>query len=141
MTKNTDISERISNIIDYLGVNPNSFSKKLDYDRSQTIYDIINCKSAPSFDFFKRFMLSEYSENISIDWLLTGRGYMEYQKLDPVMASKLDHANCPICVSKDKLIERLEHQLERNEKEIDRLIAIVDSQAVVEKDKTKRHSA
>jgi transcriptional regulator with XRE-family HTH domain len=76
MTKNSEISERITLMLSTLSLSPNSFAKKLGYERSQTIYDIINGKSAPSYDFFKRFQVSEYSETIQIDWLLTGRGEM-----------------------------------------------------------------
>lgn len=76
MGKNTEISERISEMLEKLGSNPNNFAKSLEYKRSQTIYDIINGKSAPSYDFFKRFQYSEYSEIINLNWLLTGRGEM-----------------------------------------------------------------
>jgi predicted transcriptional regulator len=75
--KNTEISERVSLMIQKLSLNPNSFAAGLGYKRSQTIYDIINGKSAPSYDFFHRFMLSPYARQINIDWLLTGRGKME----------------------------------------------------------------
>lgn len=61
-------------MIEVLDSNPNSFAKALGYNRAQTIYDIVNGKSAPSYDFFKRFQISEYSDIISLDWLLTGRG-------------------------------------------------------------------
>lgn len=60
-------------------ISPNFFAQKLGYTRSQTIYDITNGKSAPSYDFFKRFMLSEYSAIYNIDWLITGRGNMLYE--------------------------------------------------------------
>jgi len=74
--KNTEISERITLIIRSLSLTPNAFASALGYQRSQTIYDIINGKSAPSYDFFRRFMLSPYSRQVNIDWLLTGRGKM-----------------------------------------------------------------
>ncbi|MEN6453392.1 MAG: helix-turn-helix transcriptional regulator [Prolixibacteraceae bacterium] len=74
--KDTEISERVSLIIERLSPSPNSFAADLGYAKSQTIYDVINGKSAPSNDFFRRFMLSEYSGIISINWLLTGRGKM-----------------------------------------------------------------
>lgn len=76
MKEITEISERISIMIESLGSNPNSFAKSLGYPRAQTIYDIVNGKSAPSYDFFRRFQLSEYSDIIEINWLLTGRGVM-----------------------------------------------------------------
>lgn len=74
MEKNTDISERILFVIENQAIKPNLFAKKLGYERSQTIYDILNCKSAPSFDFFKRFVDSEYSEIFNIEWLISGKG-------------------------------------------------------------------
>ena len=74
--KNAEISARVRLIIEKSGATNNSFALKLGYARSQTIYDIINEKSAPSYDFFYRFMISEYSEIYNIDWLLTGQGEM-----------------------------------------------------------------
>lgn len=76
MKKNTEISARIAQIIENQGITSNLFAKKLGYDRSQTVYDIINSKSAPSYDFFRRFEISEYSEIINISWLFTGQGEM-----------------------------------------------------------------
>lgn len=74
--KNAEISERILKVLDYQGDTKNSFAQKLGYTRSQTIYDIVNGKSAPSFDFFNRFVNSDYSEIFNIEWLLSGKGEM-----------------------------------------------------------------
>ncbi len=74
--KNTEISARIAEIIERAGESPNSFAKRLGYSRAQTIYDILSGKSAPSYDFFNRFANTEYSANISLKWLLTGKGNM-----------------------------------------------------------------
>lgn len=73
---NTEISERILQIIDYLGLNVNSFAKKLGYERSQVIYDIIKGKAKPSYDFFNRFLNTEYSDIVLLEWLITGKGDM-----------------------------------------------------------------
>lgn len=78
--KNAEISARISKILEKEGLTPNNFAQKLGYSRSQTIYDIINCKSAPSYDFFNRFAISEFSETYNLNWLLTGRGNMSKGK-------------------------------------------------------------
>lgn len=80
--KITEISARIAEILAKEGLTPNNFASKLGYSRSQTIYDIINGKSAPSYDFFNRFAISEYSETYSLDWLLTGRGEMNKEKIE-----------------------------------------------------------
>lgn len=73
---NTDISERILQLIDNLGVNVNEFSKNLGYNRSQAIYDMRNGKAKPSFDFFYKLLNSEYSDIVNIEWIVTGRGDM-----------------------------------------------------------------
>lgn len=74
--KNTEISARIAELIERVGEKPSSFAKRLGYSRAQTIYDILNGKSAPSYDFFNRFANTEYSARIDLQWLLTGKGDM-----------------------------------------------------------------
>lgn len=76
MKKNADFSERLKEVIDLLEITPNTFGQKLGYNRSQTIYDLINNKCKPSYDFVKKFMISDISETISIEWLITGEGPM-----------------------------------------------------------------
>jgi hypothetical protein bfra3_16308 len=72
--KNAEISARIDELICILHTNPNKFANALGYGRAQTIYDILSGKSAPSYDFFKRFCNSGYSVFINLRWLLTGEG-------------------------------------------------------------------
>lgn len=72
--KNTEISARVAEMIEILGETPNSFSKRLGYSRAQTLYDILSGKSAPSYDFFHKFAISEFSVIVSLRWLLTGMG-------------------------------------------------------------------
>ena len=72
--KNAEISARIDEIICLLHTNPNKFANALGYKRAQTIYDILDGKSAPSYDFFNRFTMSGYSVFINLRWLLTGKG-------------------------------------------------------------------
>ena len=72
--KNTEISDRISALIEALGINPNAFAVALGYRRSQTIYDILNGKCAPSFDFFNKLANSEFAGRIDLGWVITGRG-------------------------------------------------------------------
>lgn len=73
-TKNTEISARVAEMIEILDETPNSFAKRLGYSRSQTLYDILSGKSAPSYDFFHKFATSEFSAIVSLRWLLTGIG-------------------------------------------------------------------
>lgn len=98
----TDISVRIKEVIDYLSITPNRFSKSLGYERTQTIYDILNSKSAPSFDFFNRLYNSEYSELINPIWLLTGKGLMT-DKLKHCLTENLS-PQCHLCKAKEQTI-------------------------------------
>lgn len=72
--KNTEISARVSEMIEFLHETPNSFAKSLGYNRAQTIYDIISGKSAPSYDFFNKVANTGISAHINIKWLITGKG-------------------------------------------------------------------
>ena len=47
--KNTEISERISKLIEALGIKPNAFALALGYNRSQTIYDIVKGEISAQF--------------------------------------------------------------------------------------------
>ncbi|HRY33429.1 MAG TPA: helix-turn-helix transcriptional regulator [Bacteroidales bacterium] len=73
MKKNSEISERIKQLIESLGINANLFAKKLGYTRSQAIYDILNGKAAPSNDFYTKLLNSEYSESVDLSWLISGK--------------------------------------------------------------------
>lgn len=116
MGNKSEISERISEIIEYLGVNPNVFSKKLGYDRSQTVYDVINGKSAPSYDFFHRLVISEYSEILNLDWLFSGHGEMlknSYKEMDTAHEKNFEYNNkCVQCKEKDRIIDILSDRVE-----------------------------
>lgn len=120
----TEISARIAEVIKYLNENSNSFAKKLGYSRAQTVYDILNGKSAPSYDFFNKFANSEYSEKIDVSWLLTGKG---------LMIKKRNSIKESVCTSKDTenqdkaqdtppaLIEHLLNRITEQSEEIGRL--------------------
>lgn len=72
MQKKQNISDRISEIIAYHNLSVNRFAIKLGYNRAQSVYDIVNGKVMPSYDFFYKFACSELSENINLRWLITG---------------------------------------------------------------------
>lgn len=78
-------------LIESLGITANHLAKTLGYKRAQTIYDIVNGKSAPSFDFFNKLAMSEYSDKINIDWLLTGRGEIFNTKIPKIVIKENDN--------------------------------------------------
>lgn len=80
MQENTDISSRLQKMLDYIGLNAPEFAKKLDYNRPQTIYDILSGKAKPSFDFFHKLANSEYSDLFDFKWVIDGKGEMIRQE-------------------------------------------------------------
>ena len=106
-------------IIENEKVTINKFSQNLGYDRSQTIHDIINSKSNPSYDFFYKFAKSEYSEIYDLYWLITGEGSMH--KADTAVMS----GTAP--PDRDKYVQLLESKIEDQQKIIDLLEEKVDA--------------
>lgn len=73
--------ERLLLAINALGLNRNSFSERLGYDKNTYIYEYTREKpnpKEPGFDFFNRFVLAK--TGIRLDWLLTGEGDMWEEK-------------------------------------------------------------
>ena len=70
--KNTEIAARVANIIEFEELTTNAFAMRLGYARAQTIYDIINGKSAPSCDFFSKFINAGFSERYRLEWVING---------------------------------------------------------------------
>ena len=113
LTKMTKISDRVKIIIENEKVTINKFSQNLGYDRSQTIHDIINSKSNPSYDFFYKFAKSEYSEIYDLYWLITGEGSMH--KADTTVMS----GTAP--PDRDEIIQLLRDKIDNQQKIIDLL--------------------
>lgn len=105
--KNAEISARVDELICILHTNPNKFANALGYNRAQTIYDILDGKSAPSYDFFKRFTMSGYSVFINLRWLLTGKG-------SPIIEETYYKSDLPIIKG-----EMTEEQLQKKIEEIE----------------------
>ena len=105
--KNAEISARIAEILQYTGDTRNSFAVKLGYDRAQTVYDIINMKSAPSYDFFRRFSISEYSDIVDLKWLLSGRGSMLCNSQTTEEAKNSTPTNISVSNTDDSVIYKI----------------------------------
>lgn len=115
----TKISDRVKIIIENEKVTINKFSQNLGYDRSQTIHDIINSKSNPSYDFFYKFAKSEYSEVYDLYWLITGEGSMH--KADTTVMS----GTAP--PDRDEVVRLLREKVADQQKIIDLLEEKVDT--------------
>lgn len=105
----SDISERILKAIDFLNITPNKFGEILGYERSQTVYDIINRKSKPSFDFFCKYVNSDISERINIEWLITGKGEMKKSTEDDPGGNVMDKTKTTATME-DRLLSIIESQ-------------------------------
>jgi hypothetical protein len=116
--KNAEISARIAEILQYTGDTRNGFAVKLGYERAQTVYDVMNMKSAPSYDFFRRFSISEYSDIIDLKWLLSGKGPMLRTDDVPTLP---DTTSIDTPMSSDTVLLRLMDKLDKKEAQIDHL--------------------
>ena len=117
MNKVSGISERISEIIVRERITTNDFAKKLGYNRSQTLYDIVNGKSKPSADFFFRFINAGFSEKYSMDWVIAGKIYplprnTNTMTAEPPAPYEMKPA-CKECEAKERLIEQLQKENDR----------------------------
>ena len=122
--ENNDIfsgySERFSKMIDFLCVSRNKFAIDLGYKRPQAIYDSERKRTFPSFDFFYKFINSEYSENISIEWVIAGKG--EMMKSDNLMSEPRAILETKKSDQQIKIISEGEYQ--NLKRQIDDLITI-----------------
>lgn len=76
MEINENVSGRVASIIKYLGITKSKFATALNYPRAQSIYNMLEGKSNPSYDFFYKLKESEYGKTFNTDWIITGEGEM-----------------------------------------------------------------
>ena len=90
------VNQRIEELIKYLGLNPNSFSKSIGLSGNSTISRIIKGQTTPSYDTL--FIICKTYDWINIQWLMIGEGEM----------IKSDDEN--INANVEDLIEKIEYQ-------------------------------
>lgn len=105
--KNTEIAARIAAIISREKITTNAFAMQLGYSRAQTIYDILNGKSAPSCDFFSKFINSEYSARYRLEWIIEGKEPMRPTSAANTIETRSNREFC------NGQIEQLEKENER----------------------------
>ena len=97
-------------IINYLKMNPTSFSKAIGIGNNVTIGRIIKDKKTPSFDVLEK-IAQHYCSIISMEWLISGRGNMlviDNQKFGSKNNSKSELEECKKCIENEKYIKLLE---------------------------------
>lgn len=116
MTNKSEFSDRLMQIIDNEEEKITVFASKMGFQRRTALYDILNKKCLPSFEFFYLFETSEYSKKYNLNWILTGKGEMIQN------SSKKGHINSEKCFEKmTNYIEMLENEVKKLKEEIKNL--------------------
>ena len=68
----TTLQERINELLRFLGVTPYQFAKELGYERKNKIYNLVQGKTAPSWEMLSD-IAARYPE-VSMEWLVRGKG-------------------------------------------------------------------
>jgi hypothetical protein len=131
---NADISVRLNQLIEYVGIKPAQFANKLGYKRAQAVYDMQNGKAKPSFDFFEKLLRSEYSELINLRWLILGDGDMINDEVAEER-EKYGETKCELCKGKEREINRLEKINDALLNQLDRCNADLDEARTGQKKK------
>jgi len=87
------VNQRIEEIIQYLGLNPNSFSKSIGLSGNSTISRIIKEQTTPSYETLS--LIIKTYDWINTHWLMTGEGEM--------IRSDIDQKDESIDALKDKI--------------------------------------
>ncbi len=114
----SNINNRILQVIDYLGLNRNSFSKKIGIDNNVTIGNIVGGRqNKPSYDVLEKIL--QTFDSINSEWLITGKGEMLKTKActNPIELIK----DCQLCKEKDKVIKVQNELIEQLKKNVSHL--------------------
>lgn len=93
-------SERLSELIDALGHNVNSFSVVCEYATSHTIWSIIKNKKKPSKPTLDRIL--KYFPKVNRGWIISGEGEM--------FNSSKNEINGDLTVTAKQVIDKMENQ-------------------------------
>lgn len=111
------MKERLKQLIDYYGISTNLFSQKIGVSEG-TIRKILTQNTTIRSDTLEK--ISQIFTEINIDWLITGRGEM-------LLKNPLKERICSESSENIKsLIEILNRTLIEKDKQIDRLLSIIE---------------
>lgn len=103
------INERLSLLIKALGLNNNSFARKLDVNPAVTFNIIEGRKTKPSYDLLEKIIFT--FDNINLYWLLKGEGDM-FGPAATAPGTAETAAPEPAAPRRDELVEVLKKQLD-----------------------------
>ncbi len=101
------VNQRIEELIKYLGLNPNSFSKSIGLSGNSTISRIIKGQTMPSYETLS--LIYKKYDWIDIRWLMTGEGEMVRSDMDKkdesidVLKEKIEYQESLIKTLKETL--------------------------------------
>lgn len=110
------MKERLKQLIDYYGISTNLFSQKIGVSEG-TIRKILTQNTTIRSDTLEK--ISQNFTEINMDWLITGRGEMLLKNLQEVGSSESSD-------NIKSLIEILNRTLIEKDKQIDRLLSIIE---------------
>ena len=113
----TNMKERLKQLIDYYGISTNLFSQKIGVSEG-TIRKILTQNTTIRSDTLEK--ISQNFADINMDWLITGRGEMLINNPQEVcnITNNGDNISRLITILQDTLVEK--------DKQIDRLLSIIE---------------
>lgn len=110
-TKN-QVGSRLMDIVKYLGMTPNEFSKSIGFERADKIYNILNGKFYPSYEVLEA-ITNKYVD-INLNWLVNNQGGM-IKDTKPI-SSTLTQERPPPDAATGQLIDKICQLSEHNAK-------------------------
>ena len=112
----TNMKERLKQLIDYYGISTNLFSQKIGVSEG-TIRKILTQNTTIRSDTLEK--ISQNFTEINMDWLITGRGEM--------LLENSQEGGCYVDGDNiSRLIDILQDTLVEKDKQIDRLLSIIE---------------
>lgn len=123
-------SEKITSVLNYLKINPKTFSEALGYQRPQIIYDLQKNKTKRISEDLANKIVSVYPE-FRLSWLLANEGTMlrdrETESAPAAKPAERTPAENPDTVAgMIELQKGYQQMLAKSQEQIDRLISIIE---------------
>lgn len=80
-----DINDRITALVNELGMSAYQFAKELGYDRPEKIYTILNKRNKPGYDTLADIL--NHFQQVNAEWLMLGKGEMFKPKFSPARSN------------------------------------------------------
>lgn len=119
-------SEKITSVLNYLKINPKTFSEALGYQRPQIIYDLQKNKTKRISEDLANKIVSVYPE-FRLSWLLANEGTMlRDRETESAPAGQTPAENPDTVAGMIELQKGYQQMLAKSQEQIDRLISIIE---------------